>query len=702
MAEVDENTPLLRSGRSAKGDNPVHVMVPQPVETLGSLGSDETRVALPESRPNENSFPNGRIERNISVEKIYPISLSWKNVSVSVKIPAKKKWCSRTTQKATEKSILKNVSGLVNPGTLVAIMGASGAGKSTLLNVLTSRNTKNYVFNGDIRVNGWHIGSSIKGISAYVQQDDLFITTLTVREQLQFRALLRMDKKLDKASRLARVEDVIVEMGLTKCANNRIGDAGGGKKGISGGERKRLSFASEALTNPPIFFCDEPTSGLDSFMAQNIITTLQKMASKGRVILCTIHQPSSELFSMFDQILLLAEGRTAFMGTQRAAMDFFHNLEYPCPNNYNPADHFILTLAIVPGQEAECRQRTHAVCDKFCETEEYIKMVNQAEDLTQTARHSKTDPLLNDILAGESRYEVSWLTQFRYLFWRSWISMFRDVILTRVRIMQALTLAIVLGLIYLQQTVDQKGIMSINGAIFLLITNTSFSNMFAVVNSFPLELSIFLREYGTGLYRVDTYYLTKTIAEVPLFVAVSIIFATITYWMIGLYGSLEAYLIAVGILVLVANVAISLGYLISTLCGSVTVSLAVAPPLLIPIMLFGGLFVNNGNIPVYFIWLQYLSWFKFSNEVLMVNQWRNIDYIPCPNITIPTIPPNITTPSVPSMPQCLYRSGKDVLDYTSFSEDNLVLDIILLVVLQVGFRFLSIVALFIRARRSKE
>ncbi|KAH9524967.1 hypothetical protein Btru_028364 [Bulinus truncatus] len=588
--------------------------------------SFEEETLLMQVAPTDNGIPNNvRIERFQSVEKIYPISIGWKN-----------------------------------------------------------------------------IGPSIKGISAYVQQDDLFITTLTVREQLQFRALLRMDKKLDKAARLARVEEVIIEMGLTSCANNRIGDAGGGKKGISGGERKRLSFASEALTNPPIFFCDEPTSGLDSFMAQSIITTLQKMASKGRVILCTIHQPSSEIFAMFDQILLLAEGRTAFMGTQKAAMEFFQRLEYPCPNNYNPADHYILTLAIVPGQEVERRQRTHAVCDTFCDTEECVKMMNQMRELSQTARHSKSDPLLNDMLAGESRYKVSWLTQFRYLFWRSWISMFRDVMLTRVRIMQALTLAIVLGLIYLQQTVDQKGVMSINGAIFLLITNTSFSNMFAVVNSFPLELAIFLREYGTGLYRVDTYYLTKTIAEVPLFIAVSAIFATITYWMIGLYCSWQAYLIAVGILLLVANVAISLGYLISTACGSVTVSLAVAPPLLIPFMLFGGLFVNNGNIPVYFKWLEYMSWFKFSNEVLMVNQWRNIDYIPCPNVTVPVLPPNMTTPVVPNFSQCLYRSGKDVLEYTSFSEDNLILDIWLLVALQVGFRLLSIIALFIRARRSKE
>ncbi|KAH9524965.1 hypothetical protein Btru_028360 [Bulinus truncatus] len=376
------------------------------------------------------------------------------------------------------------------------------------------------------------------------------------------------------------------------------------------------------------------------------------MASKGRIILCTIHQPSSELFSMFDQ------------------------LGYPCPTNYNPADHFILTLAIVPEHEEESKKRTQAICDKFCKTDEYMDMVRQTEELGQNARLGKNDPLVRDRSLAKNDvicflYEVSWLTQFKCLFWRSWISMFRDVNLTRVRFMQALCLSICLGLIYLQQTVDQKGIMSLNGAIFLLITHTSFCNIFAVVNSFPVEMNIFLREYGSGLYRVDTYYVSKSIAEVPLFIVVSVLFNTITYWMIGLHNSWEAFLIANGALILVATNAISLGYFVSTICGSVTVSLAVAPPLLIPFMLFGGLFVNNANIPVYFVWLEYLSWFKFSNEILMVNQWREISEIPCPNVTLPQLATNVTSPGFPNFPQCLFKSGQDVLDYTSFSEIQL-------------------------------
>ncbi|ESP04309.1 hypothetical protein LOTGIDRAFT_170903 [Lottia gigantea] len=130
-----------------------------------------------------------------------------------------------------------------------------------------------------------------------------------------------MDRSISKAGRLQRVEEVIRELGLLSCANTQIG--GERIKGISGGERKRLSFASEVLTNPPLMFCDEPTSGIDTFMAMNVVQTLKTMANKGRTILCTIHQPSSEVYAMFDEVLLLSEGRTAFLGSADDAFTFF-------------------------------------------------------------------------------------------------------------------------------------------------------------------------------------------------------------------------------------------------------------------------------------------------------------------------------------------------------------------------------------------
>ena len=164
--------------------------------------------------------------------------------------------------------------------------------------------------------------NSLTALSAYIQQEDLFIGTLTPREHLEFQALVRLDREIPQKKRMERVDQVIVELGLSKCAKTVIG-VPGRIKGISGGEKKRLAFASEILTNPPLFFCDEPTSGLDSYMASNVIEILQGLAKGGKSIICTIHQPSSQIFAMFDRVLLMAEGQVAFLGDIDRAYHFF-------------------------------------------------------------------------------------------------------------------------------------------------------------------------------------------------------------------------------------------------------------------------------------------------------------------------------------------------------------------------------------------
>ena len=163
------------------------------------------------------------------------------------------------------------------------------------------------------------------------------------------------------------------KLNLKKCAQTLIGDVE--QKGISGGERRRLAFASEIITNPYILFCDEPTSGLDSFMAISVVECMKNLARKGKTILCTIHQPSSEIFEMFDKLCLLAEGRLAFIGNLNQAyefsakyhqlnsffllinyelLNFIESLGYRVPINYNPADFYIKNLAVSPFEKEKC------------------------------------------------------------------------------------------------------------------------------------------------------------------------------------------------------------------------------------------------------------------------------------------------------------------------------------------------------------
>ncbi|KAK2147170.1 hypothetical protein LSH36_566g01084 [Paralvinella palmiformis] len=255
--------------------------------------------------------------------------------------------CQRRNERT--KNILLNVSGIAKPHSLLAILGASGSGKTTLLNCLTNRNLGSLKAEGCILVNGENIGEDLYEISGYIQQEDTFIGNLTVKEHMWF------------------------YMSLKKCENTAIGISGS-KKGISGGERKRLSFAEKLLTKPSIIFCDEPTSGLDSFTARTVIQSLKLLADKGHTILTTLHQPSSDLFAMFDQIMFMAEGRVAFLGPKNDATKFLSGLGYQCPVNYNISDFFINTLAIIPGQEKEGKETIKKICNSFDESS-YAKTI---------------------------------------------------------------------------------------------------------------------------------------------------------------------------------------------------------------------------------------------------------------------------------------------------------------------------------------
>merc|ERR1712142_1402784 len=468
------------------------------------------------------------------------ITFSWSNITVEVPQSSNRKFCGLLPAKkesAPPKQILRNASGIVRPGEFLAIMGASGAGKSTLLNTLLFRNLGGLKTTGTRLANNVEVTpNSLTAVSAYVQQDDLFIGTLTVREHLKFQSLVRMDSDIPTKQRMERVEAVIHELGLSKCANTVIGKAGE-VKGISGGQMKRLAFASEVLTNPSIFFCDEPTSGLDSYMATSVVETLRALAKQVRTVICTIHQPSSQIFQLFDKILLMAEGRTAYLGDVDTANTFFSDCGLPCPTNFNPADHYVQVLAVVPGEEDVSRKRIDSVCREFNASAQGLELDKLSSVVPEKATSSskKTSP-----------YKASWWVQFTALMWRSWLSVIKEPLIVKVRIMQTIVIALILGAVYFGQELTEEGVMSINGAIFLFITNMTFSNMFAVINVICIELPIFLREHFNGMYRTDVYFLTKQLAELPLFLVTPVIFVGIMYYMVGLNPAFERFLVAYG------------------------------------------------------------------------------------------------------------------------------------------------------------
>lgn len=244
--------------------------------------------------------------------------------------------------KCEEKLILKGLTGVIKPGEMLAMLGPSGSGKTTLLTTLGGRHGGGGRLSGNITYNGKPLSNAMKRDIGFVTQDDVLCSFLTVAETLTFTALLRLPNNLTKDQKKMQAEAVVDQLGLTKCKNSIIG--GPFLRGVSGGERKRVSIGQEMLINPSLLLLDEPTSGLDSTTAQKIVSNLWQLARGGRTVVMTIHQPSSRVFYMFHKVLLLSEGNTLYFGNGAGVMDYFARIGFAPSVAMNPSD-FLLDLA---------------------------------------------------------------------------------------------------------------------------------------------------------------------------------------------------------------------------------------------------------------------------------------------------------------------------------------------------------------------
>ena len=223
------------------------------------------------------------------------------------------------------------------------MLGPSGSGKTTLLTALAGRLAGK--LSGAVTYNNHPFSSSMRRNIGFVSQDDVLYPHLTVIETLGYAAMLKLPKSLTREEKMEQAEMIIGELGLSQCRNSRVGGGAAFFRGISGGERKRVSIGQEMLVNPSLLLLDEPTSGLDSTTAQRIVAMLHGLARSGRTVVTTIHQPSSRLFWMFDKVLLLSEGCPIFTGQASQAMNYLDSIGFvPTFSFINPAD-FLLDLA---------------------------------------------------------------------------------------------------------------------------------------------------------------------------------------------------------------------------------------------------------------------------------------------------------------------------------------------------------------------
>jgi ATP-binding cassette, subfamily G (WHITE), eye pigment precursor transporter len=612
------------------------------------------------------------------------VTLTWQGVNCFADEKSGGLFSKSGGSRTVQKQLLFNVNGMARPGEMLAILGASGAGKTTLLNVLTCRNLTTIQAEGTIKTNGVEMGPNIKRVSAYVQQSDVFVGCLTVWEHLWFNAVLRMGNDgYTHEDRVKRVEQLLFEFGMQRLTNERTVNSQS-HSGLSGSEKKLLSIASEILVDPPILFCDEPTTGLDATMAANVVKMLKKMAEKGKTVLCTIHQPASHVFEMFHQVCLMGEGRLVFLGNRTDALDFFASTGFPCPVNFNPADHFIHTLAMRPGREKECLAKVKYIERKFQDTQPYLRIQQHLEGVNLL----QGDPDFRKVMRVTQTarpYAATWAQQFYVLVWKLTLDIVRDPTFFVAQLLQNLIALFIVSLLFFQQIYDQKGVMNINSSFFQVMSHLGWFAQNGI-NGYTQSLSVFYREHHNGMYRADTYYLAKSLADLPLFL-LAVLTTTIVYFSVGLFPTFSHYLVFLLAMALMYQFSLNFNiYFIGTLCNRTDITLNIIAPLQTSAMLLCGFLVNDATIPPFINWLKYFAMHRYAFEALTVNQWKDVNYIDCPIVT----DNNMTVPC--------YKDGNDVISFMNFSTSLLWFDLGMMVMFIVLYRILGFIALSVRAR----
>ncbi|KAG0344133.1 hypothetical protein BG004_004708 [Podila humilis] len=552
--------------------------------------------------------------------------------------------------------ILKGISGSAPAGAVLAVMGPSGAGKSTLVDILAGKNKGGKV-TGQILLNGKHVHlSQVRQAVGYVDQEDTLPPTQTVYEAVLFSAMMRLPEAMPIHRVHERVVEVIEMLGLTHCSNRRIGNVT--TRGISGGEKRRVSIALELITRPPILILDEPTSGLDSYSAHMVAEQLCKLAqSKTTTVILTIHQPRSDIFYMFDQTLVVSKGEALYFGPTNTAADYFKRRGLVCPNSYNIADYL---LDIAMDQELVAKAKGYTETDE--EKTALVSSGNQvhhgpgavsrrhggqtlanvdsnASEITQTSSESRgksyetavpieefgssTTSLSEDVATLKKQktvYPSSFLTQLRILMRRNFQTLIRDKTLLVLHILVSIVLGVFIGGLYFDVPMDLAGFQNRAGSLFFMMALLGFSSISAL-GAFSETRVLYIKERSNGYYPPSPFVISTLLFDlIPLRIVPAILMGCIAYFMIGLNNDLGTFFKFLLILVLF-NISTALFCLVIAAAVRTTGVASLSSSIVMLFMLlFGGFLINSGQIPKALTWIQYLSMFKYGFEALAVNE----------------------------------------------------------------------------------
>ncbi|GMY23360.1 pleiotropic drug resistance protein 2-like isoform X1, partial [Fagus crenata] len=542
-----------------------------------------------------------------------PLSLAFSNVNYYVDMPAEMKG------QGVEESrlqLLHDVSGAFRPGILTALVGVSGAGKTTLMDVLAGRKTGGYI-EGSISISGYPKNQeTFARVSGYCEQNDIHSPNVTVYESLVYSAWLRLAKEVKQETRKMFVEVVMDLVELNPLRNSLVGLPG--VDGLSTEQRKRLTIAVELVANPSIIFMDEPTSGLDARAAAIVMRTVRNTVDTGRTVVCTIHQPSIDIFEAFDELLLMKRGgQVIYVGPlgrhSHKLIEYFEAIPHVPKNKdgYNPAT-WMLEISS-PAAEA---QFDVDFAEIYANSELYKRNQELIKELSTPTPGSKD-------LYFPTKYSQSFVTQCKACFWKQYWSYWRNPQYNAIRFFMTIVIGILFGLIFWSKgdkTHKEQDLLNLLGAMFAAVLFLGSTNTAAVQSVVAIERTVFYRERAAGMYSALPYALAQVAVE-TIYVAIqTFAYTLIIYSMIGFQWRLEKFLWFYFFILMCFIYLTLYGMMVVALTPSHQIAAIVMNFFLTFWNLFAGFFVPRPQIPIWWRWYYWASPMSWTLYGLVTSQ----------------------------------------------------------------------------------
>lgn len=472
-----------------------------------------------------NEAANRRTQTGM-VLPFQPLSLSFNHMNYYVDMPAAMKDQGFTESRL---QLLSDISGAFRPGVLTALVGVSGAGKTTLMDVLAGRKTSGTI-EGDIKLSGYpKKQETFARVSGYCEQTDIHSPNVTVYESLVYSAWLRLSSEVDDNTRKMFVEEVMSLVELDVLRDALVGLPG--VSGLSTEQRKRLTIAVELVANPSIIFMDEPTSGLDARAAAIVMRTVRNTVNTGRTVVCTIHQPSIDIFEAFDELLLLKRGgRVIYAGQlgvqSRVLVEYFEAIPGvpKITEGYNPAT----WMLEVSSPLAEARLDVD-----FAEIYANSALYRHNQELIKEL--SIPPPGYQD-LSFPTKYAQNFLNQCMANTWKQFRSYWKNPPYNAMRYLMTILYGLVFGSVFWRMGKNVKSeqeLQNLLGATYAAVFFLGSANLLSSVPVFSIERTVFYREKAAGMFSPLSYSFAVTVVELVYSIAQGILYTIPLYSMIG-------------------------------------------------------------------------------------------------------------------------------------------------------------------------